>query len=84
MAELGLPVVLNAGTVGSLLIDIPVTSLRAKPVRVMISDVQTICHISHKYPQRNSGKWKASDAISLPLFAGPAQIGRASCRERVY
>ena len=33
MAELGLPVVLNAGTVGSLLIDIPVTSLRAKPIR---------------------------------------------------
>lgn len=39
MAELGLPVVLNAGTVGSLQIDIPMRSLRAKPVRVAIRDV---------------------------------------------
>ena len=39
MQELGLPVVLNAGTVGRVELDIPMGSLKSKPIRVTIRDV---------------------------------------------
>ena len=39
MAELGLPVVLNAGSVGSVDIEIPIAALRSKSVRITVRDV---------------------------------------------
>ena len=39
MQEMGLPVTLNAGTIGSIEIDIPLTALRSKPIVVTIKDV---------------------------------------------
>jgi hypothetical protein len=37
--EMGLPVTLNAGIIGTIVVDIPLTALRSKPIVVTISDV---------------------------------------------
>ena len=39
MTGLGLPVLLNAGTVGKIDIDIPVTALRSRPIRISVKDI---------------------------------------------
>ena len=66
--EMALPVKLNAGLIGSIVIDIPITSLLSKPIVVTIRDVLVSRRAATaRLKAMMDSSWSVFSVISVPL-----------------